>query len=324
MAEITALDALQAFHQGLLSLREGRVEGAEALNNEFLVHVFQSELAKFWEKPGKNEKSREAVKSGTENGLPTRMTSILTLGKGKVTLDGDEYSLNENFQQDVLTLSDEVELDELEATRCLLESQDDPSTLGRTLLECAIIRYHQQRKYVLDAVRLLLELDGLEDEVAEPETLEGIKVYVAERLFQPGMGADASKRIVPRCMSAMKEIRSWLQKVGDKIAAAQTLGQSVAGGMSEQMETIEFSRISLMQQHELLGVILCRSVEMRQASTEDFLDFVSTLQRADRYDALLGRSTPPALLTCCSPRYSASNAHDRLLHLGLWICRGWI
>lgn len=217
---------------------------------------------------------------------------ILTDGRlGKVVIDGDEYSINDGFQQDVLTLSDEVELDELEATRCVLESQEDPSTLGRSLLECAIIRFHQQRKYVLDIVRLLLEIDGLDEDMADSEALESVKLYVAQRLLQPSMGADASKRIVPRCMASMKEIKAWLQKIGDKIAAAHTLGQST-NDMSEQMETIEFSRVSLIQQHELVGVILCRSVEMRQGSTADFLDFVATLKKMDKYDALLVHLIP--------------------------------
>lgn len=66
MAEITALDALQAFHQGLLSLREGRVEGAEALGNEFLVQVFETELGKLWDKPARKGDNRNAVKSGKE------------------------------------------------------------------------------------------------------------------------------------------------------------------------------------------------------------------------------------------------------------------
>ncbi|UZP41372.1 hypothetical protein NXS19_009188 [Fusarium pseudograminearum] len=187
---------------------------------------------------------------------------------------------------------DEVELDELESTRCLLESQEDPNTLGRSLLECAIIRFHQQRKYVLDIVRLLLEIEGLDDDIADAEALESVKLYVAERLLQPSMGADTTKRIVPRCMASMREIKAWLQKIGDKIAAAQTLGQTTTNGVSEQMETIEFSRVSLMQQHELLGVILCRSIEMRQGSTQDFLDFVSVLQKVDRYDALLVHLVP--------------------------------
>jgi nuclear pore complex protein Nup205 len=66
MAEITALDALQAFHQGLLSLREGRVEGAEVLGNEFLVQIFETGLGKFWDKPARKGDNRNAVKSGKE------------------------------------------------------------------------------------------------------------------------------------------------------------------------------------------------------------------------------------------------------------------
>ncbi|KAH7159969.1 nucleoporin Nup186/Nup192/Nup205 [Dactylonectria estremocensis] len=303
MAEITALDALQAFHQGLLSLREGRIDGAEALNNEFLVQVFEKELGRVWSKPPQSDKSRNLVKTG------------------KVIIDGDEYSINENFQQDALTLSDEVDVDELEATRCLLESQEDPSTLGRSLLECSIIRFHQQRKYVLDAVRLLLELEGLDGELADSEALEGIKLYVAERLLQPAMGADTSKRIVPRCMTAMKEIKAWLQKLADKIAAAQTLGQTGPGRISEEMETVEFSRVSLMQQHELLGVILCRSVEMRQASDSDFMEFVSALKKLDKYDALLVHLMPTTG-AYISVFGSAEGGHDlikaRELHSNLF------
>lgn len=66
MAEITTLDALQAFHQELLSIRERRVDGTESLNNEFLVQVFEKELEKLWSKPARNDQSRNKVKSGRD------------------------------------------------------------------------------------------------------------------------------------------------------------------------------------------------------------------------------------------------------------------
>jgi nuclear pore complex protein Nup205 len=64
MAEITTLDALQAFHQELVSIRERRGDGVESLNNEFLVQVFEKELEKLWNKPARNDQSRNKVKSG--------------------------------------------------------------------------------------------------------------------------------------------------------------------------------------------------------------------------------------------------------------------
>lgn len=209
---------------------------------------------------------------------------------GKLSIEEQEFTINEKFQQDALLLSDELDLDEIEAAKCLLESQDDPSVLGRSLLECGIIRFHQQRKYTLDALRLLLELDSVEDDAEESGALETIKMFVAARLFQSRTGG--AKRYVPRCMAAMGKIKSWLQRLADKIAAAQALSQVKPDQLSEEVETIEFSRVSLIQQHELLGVVLCRLVEKRQADVSDFMDFVSTLKKLDKYDNLLGSYKP--------------------------------
>jgi nuclear pore complex protein Nup205 len=197
----------------------------------------------------------------------------------------------------VLALADEVDIDELEAARYILESRGDETILGRSLLECAIIRFHQQRKYALDALRLLLELDSGDDENGdddddrdgEPISLEAIQVYLFERIFNAAPGtAGPGQRLVPRCMASMQAIKTWLQNLNDKITAAQTLGQSGAGPLSEEAETIEYSRVSLIQEHELLAVILCRSVGKQQAVVSDFTDFISNLRRVDRYDNLLG------------------------------------
>ncbi len=208
---------------------------------------------------------------------------------GKIALDGTEFSLNESFQQDVLILSDELEIEELDAARFLLDSQDDTSILGRSLIECAIIRFHQQRKYALDILRLLFEIYTLENDDEESTALDGVKAYVEARMLQAS--AAGQKRNIPRYMTAMVEIKAWLQSLGDKIAAAQAMGQT-KDSMSEEMETVEFSRISLIQQHELLGVILCRAVSKRQAETADFLDLVTVLKRTDKYDCLLVHLLP--------------------------------
>ncbi|KAK9442641.1 hypothetical protein VB005_03704 [Metarhizium brunneum] len=272
MAEVMILDALQAFHRELVALRSGFGDATESLNNELLVQTFEKELEKLWECPAKNDKSRNVVKSG------------------KLSIEEQEFTINEKFQQDALLLSDELDLDEIEAAKCLLESQDDPSVLGRSLLECGIIRFHQQRKYTLDALRLLLELDSVEDDAEESGALETIKMFVAARLFQSRTGG--AKRYVPRCMAAMGKIKSWLQRLADKIAAAQALSQVKPDQLSEEVETIEFSRVSLIQQHELLGVVLCRLVEKRQADVSDFMDFVSTLKKLDKYDNLLAHLVP--------------------------------
>jgi nuclear pore complex protein Nup205 len=215
-------------------------------------------------------------------------------------IDDNEYSVNDDFQQTALTLSDQVNIDEIEAARYLLDSSADPETLGRSLLECSIIRFHQQRKYALDALRLLLELDSAGDDIDDDVTsMEAVQIYVAERVFKSGPGIKgAENRLVPRCMTAMQAIKADLLKLGDKIAAAQTLGQGALNSLSEEAETIEYTRISLVQQHELLAVILCRSVDKHQADRSDFSNFMATLQKVDKYDSLLGMFDYPRKMSC--------------------------
>lgn len=238
----------------------------------------------------------------------TCQTSCTDFVLGKITVHGDEYSVNPYFQQSTIAFADEVDLDELEAAQYLLESQDDPTTLGRSLLECAIIRFHQQRKYALDCVRLLLELDRVDDdseeEAREDLPMAVVQVYVAERIFTTHIG-DKRHRLLSLFLPALSGIRTWLQKLGDKIAAAQTLGPAGPGGLTEEAETIEFSRVSLIQQHELLGVILCQLVTRQQASVKDFEEFLPYLQRLDRYDHLLGVYLSPTSLACLSNRFSS-------------------
>ncbi|PHH78159.1 hypothetical protein CDD82_3177 [Ophiocordyceps australis] len=267
MADITSLDALQAFHRDLLALEDGVSEDTDCLGNDLFIDIFESELEKLWHCPRKNEKGRNAIKSG------------------KVTLHGVEYQLSPRFQQDVLALSDELDLDELESAKYLFDSQDDLATLGRSLPECAVIRFHRQRKYLLDILRILLQLDSRESDVEEDGALEQVKMFVGNRVFRPGLVGP--KRYVPRCMATMTTTKTWLQTLGDKLAAAQAFNPDNTMELSEEMETVEFSRLSLIQQHELLGVILCQCVEKREAQVSDFLDFISMLEKMDKYDMLL-------------------------------------
>lgn len=212
--------------------------------------------------------------------------TILIFYAGKINLDGDEFSVSNRFQEDTIIISEELDLDELRAARLVFDSQEDESMLGRSLVECVLIRYHQQRKYVLDILRLFLDVDEDDDEEEESSALESMRVYVENRLLQPATGA---KGYNTRCLSAMAEIREALQKVGDRLAAAQNLVQHGANPRTEEVETIEFARVSLIQQHELLGAILARCVEKRQTSDGDFIDYVNNLKKIDKYDALLGK-----------------------------------
>lgn len=64
MAEITTLDALQSFHRDLVAIRDGRPENAESFDNPLIQDLFKRELARLWQRPARDEKSRSQIKSG--------------------------------------------------------------------------------------------------------------------------------------------------------------------------------------------------------------------------------------------------------------------
>lgn len=209
------------------------------------------------------------------------LTSLLFIGK--VTVNGEEYSINDEFKQNVLNLSDEVEINEIEAAAIVLDSQDDPGILGRSLLECSIIRFHQHRKYVLDIIRLLIDLDR------EAETENGpVYDYATQYLREGVFAVKDSQRIVPRCMVAMKDVRAWIQKLNDKITAAAVLAGGQTPELAGELETVEFSRVSLIQQHELMAIIMCRAIETNLGQEDDFKSLLAELKATDKYDSLLG------------------------------------
>lgn len=73
MAGSSTLDALQHFHRELSALCERKGIGGSVLADEWVIHIFEAELSKLWDRPLKKEASRTAVKSGT---APISMSAI--------------------------------------------------------------------------------------------------------------------------------------------------------------------------------------------------------------------------------------------------------
>lgn len=212
--------------------------------------------------------------------------AALTLVPGKIEINGDEYSINDEFKQNVLNFSDEAEINELEAAAIVLASQNDPALLGRSLLECALIRLHQHRKYVLNIIRILIDLAG--DDVSLERENSSSRELAQQILDGVVFANQNSQRIVPRCMAAMRDVRAWIQKLNDKITAAAVLSGVQASQAAEELETVEFSRVSLIQQHELMSIVACRAIETL-GEEDDFKALLAEFKTADRYDSLLGR-----------------------------------
>lgn len=317
MAEAGSLEVLQTLCRELTTVAEALKEDREVLGLELLTELSINcqlllertgdTFKKLLEKPGRRKESRDAVLSGLFLSYFAQcvLFIILTiyLPIGKVGILNDEYSLNKDFQELVLQVADELDLDEIEAAKLAVLAADDETTLGRSQKECAIIRFHTQRIYMLKCMVLLLELSKEEDELLSEgvsDELGNLGLYVNETIFRqslPGTANPPSQpRFVSACMAAMHDIRMWLQKLSEQVASAAVLGRA---SEAHFQETVEFTYLSLVQQHEFLSVILCYAIDRHVAVEEDFLDFLRVLKQATRYDPPLGefRERPPGIKT---------------------------
>jgi nuclear pore complex protein Nup205 len=213
---------------------------------------------------------------------------------GKLEVSGDEYTINDEFKQGALQLADELDIDELDASRIFLEAQAETDASGRPALTNSIIRFHQQRKCVLDCFRLLVQLSA--DVNQEDELRTDLQAIVAQ-IVQP---RDNSLRYTQKCLSSMGDVKSWLQRLAEKLSSASVLGQLQ---QVEVLETIEYQRVSLVKQHESLGVILLYLVKEGHSVVTDFEQVLEHLRKADKYDSLLCKwvvSICSNLLEICS------------------------
>lgn len=190
----------------------------------------------------------------------------------------------------------------MEASEIFFDAQDEADATGRSILSCSIIRFHQRRKLLLDCLRLTLQLEAdlkgnSEQEQEQEEEQQELKAFLGSIISKfinsedrPITTTSNTPTFVSRCISAMGDIRQWLQKISDKLSSASVLGQP---SQPDLLEIMEYQRHSLIKQHELLGVIILHLVKVNQSLVGDFELLLGVLKKADKYDHLLGE---PSLL----------------------------
>ena len=279
MSELHSLESLQALHSDLLALSESRLSNVERLGIQLEAHI--QDFRALLDKKARSEQSRKSLETGIIETMHYHEaqdtdTNII----GKLDIDGG-YSVNEEFQQGAKKLADTLDLDELVAARLLLEAQGESESTGRSLLTCSIVRFHQRRKELLDCIRLVFELAA--DVDREENERDGL-LHLVDQVVKPENASNASDslRFVRRCLTSMGDIKSWLHK----LAEISNTG-SVTGQQSDVMETIEYQRVSLVKQHELLGVIVFYLVKQNYTVLADFELVLETLKKVDKFDSLL-------------------------------------
>ena len=213
---------------------------------------------------------------------------------------GEEYQINTEFVEDTLKVAEELDIDEIDAARLLLDAsgENDPSTYDRPLWECGIMRFHRECHFLLDCMRLMIEI-ATDDEIEE-NMQDAFGALVEEKVFrvpppgaQPAATQGREDRIVPKCVGAMQALRQNMQRLVERMTAKMQLAQArLLTKVSDEQEVYEFAMFNMQELHQQLSVILCAAIEKRHAEVVDFKDFLAGLKKADKYDHLLVHMFP--------------------------------
>ncbi|KAG4031072.1 hypothetical protein MFRU_010g01970 [Monilinia fructicola] len=270
----SSLNEIQNLHSDLLALSNSRLHNLERLAIELEAHI--AAFRNLLDQKNRNEQSRKSIETG------------------KVQRDGQIYEINDDFKHGTFQLADELNLDEVEASQIFFDAQVEADATGHSILSCSIIRFHQRRKLLLDCLRLTLqqnaELEVNSEQEQELKAFLGTIITSAIRI-QPSTTTTKSNtpNFVSKCISAMGDIRQWLQKISDKVSSASVLGQP---SQPDFLEIMEYQRHSLIKQHELLGVIILYLVKGNHSVVGDFELLLGVLKKADKYDNILVHHFP--------------------------------
>lgn len=281
MSTLQSLESLQELYADLLALSESRISNIERLGTQLAANV--QDFRALLDKTTRSDQSRNSLSTGMEGRcIQTSALKLINMALGKLEIQGNGFAVNEQFIETAKKVADNLDLDELVAAEIVLESQDESESSGQTLETCSIIRFHQRRKALLESLRLIFYLSDDEGQA------EGVRDWLYEfitAVIQPHGTSTYSKNFVQRCLVTMVDIKSWLQQVSAKLS---TLSMPALGQQTEEVEVTAYQRVSLVKQHELLGIIVLHLVKQNRSSAADFELLLDTIRRFDRYDNILG------------------------------------
>ncbi|KAI9887238.1 MAG: hypothetical protein M1823_000909 [Watsoniomyces obsoletus] len=234
------------------------------------VNAWNDDFANLLDKAPKNDQSRRSVLSGRASRLC------------KVTIDEDEYGLNEEFQQNAIQLADNLGIDELQAVQLLLTSEGDAELLGRSSLSTAHFTFHSRRKELLGCLRLIFKF-AIDEEVNEEvrNKFQDVVRGVVQSGSRPGPNGPSFMR---RCLLAMGDVKTWVHQLDGKVQNASIIGVTLP---PDTTEILNYQKTSLLQQCEDLGAIGLYLVKLGHSDIKDFEMLLDMVMKIEKYENTL-------------------------------------
>ncbi|KAK5746598.1 hypothetical protein LTR17_000614 [Elasticomyces elasticus] len=242
MDDDTPIHRLQSLQRDLIAFSESRLTNVARLSAELDASV--QGLKNLLEKKGRNDASRKIL-------VPATVPAPDTL-----KIDDGEYRVNEDFRQSALAVADELNLDELEAAKlCIDVTTDDPGQLGTSLALRAILHYHNQRRTLLECMRLLLQQYN-DAAAGEEDGHAGMVRGAVDSIMKAQAGPpDAGQALWAKCLDGLTQIEGFFKSMIDRQQTMMMTGQHLVGDTADVMRA---QQLLFTRQHEsMMCVLVC-------------------------------------------------------------------
>lgn len=282
-------ERLQNLQRDLVSFTESRLANLSRLSDELETSI--EDFRRLLERKRKSQKSRDAL-SATPSGSPPTI---------KVQIGDQEYQISNEFRDSAIEVSDELDLDELEAAKlCLIivnDAQDEPDTLSLR----AILHYHRQREVMLDCARMIFRKAA--DQDADDENAQYLQDIVARVMMGEERRPSERSAFWRRCIEGLTDVEASIRKTQDHVQLIAMTGQSLA---TPNGEALQAQRMFLAHQHETLAAIMTYIIRGNHVLPEDFRQLLSKAASTETPLDIMAHYTP--ILICGSAYFGSDPA----------------
>lgn len=184
--------------------------------------------------------------------------------------------MNREFVELACTLADELNIDELVAAEFIQESSVETKKLDMSPLQGGMAMYHTRRQYVLELIRFFLF-----------QAVENTPMGKVCKGFVEKLGNQLQKTL-----DAMQFVENTLIELDEKEKRGQFLGQTQN---VDFMMLLKFRRDFLYREHDMMGQILCGSIE-NKISADDFIKILNVVENQSAYNSLFIHYITPILV----------------------------
>jgi nuclear pore complex protein Nup205 len=257
-----SLERLQDLHADLVAFTETRLANIERLWQELedSLLAFRNLL----DKPTIAPSDREAYNAG------------------KITVEDQEYSINDEFRHFARALATSLDVDELEAAKILIADSGVKVSADLDFLAYSVARFHDRRDLTLQNLRLLLqESQNFELEPPLRDGFTDALKYVLD--INDGVVGNASLYI-KKCLDTMKTIEQRHLTLVNQIVNRPAEGELAR---LEYFALLEFQKDSIFKQHEALACILTYLFRGDYSTQEDLRKIEAATTEWNRLDLYL-------------------------------------